>query len=189
MQTKIKEFDKAKELIELMSSASNLEDYEEHWKEFLHKLDRGFNKLKDLYKNDKRVKRVIDSINTARNSDPLIAYLMQARNTDEHSMRQITEKVDGYTKITGGLGGGKIIGGVIEGGKYPDNFLFEGNLDIQFKIECLQIVSVVNQGSQYDPPKMCANKKISTQTPHMIAAVGLDFYLEKIAQIEKLTAL
>jgi len=36
---------------------------------------------------------------------------------------------------------------------------------------------------------MFANKKISTQTPHMIAGVGLDFYLEKIAQIEKLTAL
>jgi len=189
MQTKIKEFDNAKELIELMSTASNLEEYEECWKEFLHKLDRGFNKLKDLYKNDKRVKRVIDSINTARNSDPLIAYLMQARNTDEHSMRQITEKVEGYTKITGGSGGEKIISGVIEGGKYPDNLLFEGNLDIQFKIECLQIVSVVNQGKQYDPPKMCANKRISTQTPHMIATVGLDFYLEKIAQIEKLTVL
>jgi hypothetical protein len=54
MQNKIKEFDKAKELIVLMSSAPNLEEYEEHWKEFLHKLDRGFNKLRDLYKNEKR---------------------------------------------------------------------------------------------------------------------------------------
>ncbi len=49
--------------------------------------------------------------------------------------------------------------------------------------------SVVNQGNQYEPPKMCANKKISTQIPHMIAALGLDFYLDKIAQIEKLIAI
>jgi hypothetical protein len=57
MQNKIKEFEKAKELIELMSLVSDLEEYEEYWKEFLHNLDRGFNKLKDLYKNDKRAKK------------------------------------------------------------------------------------------------------------------------------------
>jgi hypothetical protein len=84
MQNKIKEFDKAKELIVLMSSASNLEEYEEHWKEFLHKLDRGFNKLRDLYKNEKRAQQILNSIYKARTSDPLIAYLMQARNSDEH---------------------------------------------------------------------------------------------------------
>ncbi|QWE16293.1 hypothetical protein [Polynucleobacter sp. AP-Nino-20-G2] len=184
MQKKIKEFEKAKELIELMSSVSNLEEYEEYWKEFLHNLDRGFNKLKDLYKNDKRAKRVIDAINTARNSDPLIAYLMQARNSDEHSMRQITDKAGGYTKITGGLGGGKIIRGILEGGKAPDNLVIEGNFDIEFKIDSLHIISVINCGKKFDPPKICAGKDISTETPHIIAAIGLDFYLEKISQIE-----
>ncbi len=185
MQKKIKEFDKARELIEQMSLASNLEEYEEYWKEFLHKLDRGFNKLTDLYKNDKRAKRVIDSINTARNSDPLIAYLMQARNSDEHSIRQITDRVGGYTKITGGLGGGKIISGLIEGGKEPNSLVIDGNIEIEFKIDCLNIISVINYGRQFDPPLMCEGKTISTKIPHMIAAIGLDFYVNKISQIEE----
>jgi hypothetical protein len=87
MLKNIKEFDKARELIELMSVSSSLDEYEEYWKEFLHNLDRGFNKLEDLFKSDKRVKRIIDSIKTARKSDPLITYLKQARNSDEHYYR------------------------------------------------------------------------------------------------------
>lgn len=188
MQNKLKEFQKARELVDLMASASNLEEYEECWKEFLHKLDRGFNKLKELYKNDKRAKRIIDSINTARNSDPLISYLMQARNSDEHSVREITDRVLGYTKVTGGFGGGKIIRGIIKGGMAPNTLVTEGNLDIEFKIDCLRIVSVTNYGQQYDPPNLCAGKAIATQAPHIIAEIGLDFYVEKIAQIEKATS-
>ena len=41
MQRKITEFTKAEELLLLMSSARTLGDYEEYWKDFLHKIDKG----------------------------------------------------------------------------------------------------------------------------------------------------
>jgi hypothetical protein len=188
MQNKIKEFDKAKELIVLMSSASNLEEYEEHWKEFLHKLDRGFNKLRDLYKNEKRAQQILNSIYKARTSDPLIAYLMQARNSDEHSMHQITEKMDGYTKIIGGAGGGTIDSGVIEGGMRPSNLKFKGNLEVQFQAEYLSIIPIISRGQRYDPPNICFGENVSSQIPHQIAIIGLNFYIQKMVMIEKVTS-
>lgn len=186
MLKNINEFDKAKELIDLMLASSNLDEYEEYWKEFLHKLDKGFNKLDDLFKNDKRVREIIDSIKTARKSDPLIAYLMQARNSDEHSVRQIAKRVEGHTKISGGVGGGKII------------LITEGNVEIEFAVDRLNVIpkgtfeggklptNVINRGRQYDPPSICSGVKINTQIPHAIAAIGLTFYNKKIFQIERL---
>jgi hypothetical protein len=186
MLKNINKFDKAKKLIDLMLASSNLDEYEGHWKEFLHKLDKGFNKLDDLFKNDNRVREVIDSIKTARKSDPLIAYLMQARNSDEHSVRQIAKRVEGHTKISGGVGGGKIIKGTFEGGKLPTNLITEGNVEIELAVDRLNIIPVINRGRQYDPPLICSGVKINTQIPHAIAAIGLTFYNKKIFQIERL---
>ena len=185
MQRKITEFTKAEELLLLMSSARTLGDYEEYWKDFLHKIDKGFNKLRDLYKDDMRVKGVIDSINIARKSDPLISYLMQARNSDEHSIRQITERVGGYTKLEGGAGGGVIVSGDIEGGKMQENLVTAGNLKIEFQIEYVEIISVTSRGKKYDPPNISSGKAVLTHIPHQIALIGLNFYLEKLALIDK----
>lgn len=185
MQRKIREFIRAEELLALMFSARTLDDYEEYWKDFLHKLDKGFNKLQDLYKDELRVKGVINSIHLARKSDPLISYLMQARNSDEHSIRQITERVDACTKLEGGVGGGVIVKGVIEGGKMPEGLVAAGNLKIEFQSEYLKIIYVTCRGKKYDPPKISSDKGVLIHIPHQIALIGLNFYLEKLALIDK----
>jgi hypothetical protein len=62
----------------------------------------------------------------------------------------------------------------------------EGNVVIEFAVDRLNIIPVINRGRQYDPPSICSGVKINTQIPYAIAAIGLTFYNKKIFQIEQL---
>ncbi len=184
MKIVIKEFELAESLIESMAMANNLEDYEQHWRDFLRNLDRGFNKLSDICSSFKIAKSTVDSIVVIRKNDPLIQYLMQARNCDEHTVRSITTRTQGFTRIQGGENGGTIIKGEIVGGEYPGSLEISGNLNIEFKIDYLRVIPVLNRNIKYEVPTTHLGKKITSEMPHVLAKLGLDFYKTKLVVLE-----
>ena len=109
----IREFLWAEHDIEAMRDATDFEHYEKSWLDYLHYLDRGWNKLEKLLAGISHQK--LSHARQTRKSDALLSYLMHARNVDEHTIRKVVAKHPGSLKITGGPGGGTIDRGVFSG--------------------------------------------------------------------------
>ncbi|MGZ5621899.1 MAG: hypothetical protein ACXWFG_13645 [Methylobacter sp.] len=182
----IKEFNYAQKSIDQMIASKNLEEYEEHWAKFLHDLDRGWNKLVLVLSDNNEFKNVVDSIRAKRRDDPLLAYLMQARNCNEHTIYEITERVyGGSTRLIAGSGGAVIHRGTITGGKFPTDLVYSGNLKIEFSISFLNVVAVKNRGVTYEPPSSHIGTPITTRIPHELAKIGLEFYKQQFMGVVK----
>lgn len=87
----------ARKALDRLKSASSPDDEDTHWKEFLGRLTRFWNKTESALKGDPKffnsphVKRV----KAALKSDELIRYLSQARNMDEHRHEETTDIMPG----------------------------------------------------------------------------------------------
>ena len=66
-----------------MQSAGDLNEYEKSWVDFLHYLDRAWNKLSKHAHARGSVQKYLSEVNRLRKEDELLLYLVQARNTDE----------------------------------------------------------------------------------------------------------
>ena len=76
----------AREALLRMQSAVDMVSYEKSWKDFLHYLDRAWNKLEKGLHADGGAQRHLSEVNRWRTEDDLLRNLVQARNTDEHSI-------------------------------------------------------------------------------------------------------
>lgn len=170
----------AENAITKMEASLNMDDYEMHWKAFLHYLVRSWNKFQDLAKTNDVPQQLVSKVNQARKNDPLIQYLAHARNSDEHSIRQIVERKTGGTTVTAGTGGATIHRGVIQGNGIVSNLVYEGNLKIEFSPGYIEIIAVTDSGQLYQPPVEHLSKPITTRIPHEIARLGLTYYRSEL---------
>ena len=98
-----KELELARCAIDAMRSATDLNDFDSHWKDFAGRTTRVWNKTESALKGDPRfynsahVKRV----KSAKKDDPLIRYLTHLRDVDEHSHADTTTKMPaGFVNIS-----------------------------------------------------------------------------------------
>ena len=166
----------AKQCIEKMMSSLNLEEYEKSWIDFLHYIDRAWNKTTGKYSSLGFNVKIIENVLILRNTDPLLQYLKQARNCDEHTVNSVVKKIPGHTTIKAGPQGLIINRGVFNGNGETENLKHEGYLDIYFQPDQLVICDVINRGILYKAPKNHLDEIIKTQVPHEIAQIGFDFY-------------
>jgi hypothetical protein len=165
-----------------MQSAEDLNEYEKAWVDFLHYLDRAWNKLGKHAHAGGSVQKYLSEVNRLRKDDELLLYLVQARNTDEHTIQQIVGKQAACLTITGGIGGGTIHRGVFEGSGRVGNLLHDGNLEIRFHPERLEVIPVSNRGVIYPAPESHLGGLIKTRIPHELAKIALKYY-ESNAQL------
>ncbi|MCX7140509.1 MAG: hypothetical protein NT123_05280 [Proteobacteria bacterium] len=165
-----------------MQSARDLNEYEKSWVDFLHYLDRAWNKLEKYARAGGSVQKHFSEVNRWRKEDELLRYLVQARNSDEHSIQEIVGKQAGCLTITGGIDGGTIYRGMFEGSGRVGNLLHEGNLEIKFHPERLEVIPVSNRGVTYPPPESHLGSLLKTRLPHELAKIALNYY-ESNAQL------
>lgn len=165
-----------------MQSARSLNEYEKSWLDFLHYLDRAWNKLVQHSHAEGSAQKYLSEVNRLRKEDELLRYLVQARNTDEHSIQEIVGKQAACLTITGGIGGGTIHRGVFEGAGRVRNLSYEGNLEIRFHTERLEVISVSNRGATYPAPGSHLGGPLKTRIPHELAEMALKYY-ESNAQL------
>lgn len=182
----INEFNRAENSISEMKSATNLEEYEDHWKDFLTYLDRAWNKCEDSISNINSVHKIRDFVRRCRKEDNLIQYLVQARNVNEHTIRRIVTKKGACATITGGPGGGIIIRGSIEGSGKVNTLVRDGNVEIKFLPARLEVVAVKNKSTIFQPPKEHLGATIHSLIPHELAEMGFSFYKKNIGDIKEL---
>ena len=90
------DFNRARDSIEALANLYpktevEAEQIQARWTSFLSHADRMFNKLKAGRRSSQESSDWYDAKIAQRNSDPLLCYLQQARNADEHSLEIVTE--------------------------------------------------------------------------------------------------
>lgn len=116
--------------VDAMETATCPLAYEKNLKDFLAYLERFWEKVRKC--GTTKWTATVSHTGYRRRKDPLLLHLKHARNSNEHKLLPILEKIEGSngggSMITAGEGGGVIFRGAIEGGKPPTDLIWSGVL-------------------------------------------------------------
>ncbi|MGH8384934.1 MAG: hypothetical protein ACRESJ_05485 [Pseudomonas sp.] len=179
------ELDKALQSINAMENATSLDDFEEAWKGFLFRLERCFNKAMAHFKKSPKWDAWWGPYKKSRTTDELLAYLINARGAEEHSVEEIVGRDPGGVGISGVNGKPlRIQGGKIHG---------DGNFEIRspdgFKIEFIPakmtLLPVRNRGRDYPVPKTHLGADIDSNNVCSVAKLAHEFYSDFLSKAEQ----
>lgn len=183
-----KEIALARKSLDGLKSAPSHDEEEIHWKEFIGRLTRFWNKTESALKGDPKffnsphVKRV----KTALKSDELIRYLSQARHADEHRHEETTDVMPGgfenvsirYPEMR--VRNPKItINGVTMNVPPPPGYQRRA-----VRAE-LRLRTVKNRDQTYAVPRTHAGHDITLATVQTYAELGLAFYESVLDDLEQ----
>jgi hypothetical protein len=169
------ELARAKAAIEAMKTAKTLPELEEHWKEFLRRLERVWNKAAHHFGRSPKWNGWQGRHDTARRKDPLLAYLVNARGAEEHTITPIASSKDASIGIGAGPTGSTYIKRLsIQNGQVE--WEGEGSLAITFHAAEFKLLPVVNRGRTYDPPRVHQGRAVNPANALEIAAAGIVYY-------------
>jgi hypothetical protein len=86
------ELQRASDAIEAMRVASSLTDFEEQWKQFLHRVERVWNKMLGHFGRSPKWHGWASKHEHLRKADPLLSYLVNARRAEEHTVSDIVSR-------------------------------------------------------------------------------------------------
>lgn len=178
------ELDRARASITYMLSAPTLGAFEEHWKEFLRRLERGWNKLSAQHKTDPKWNGWKSPFEHMRRTDPLISYLLNARGADEHSVQDITAAEGTSISINPAEGSGLHIERLVLS-RNSLHVQSKQPVKIEFSPARISLLPVVNRGRTYNVPTEHNGAPIDSSNITAIAEIGLGYYLKAVSDAEK----
>jgi hypothetical protein len=89
-----KELDIARQKIHHRRRAQSFVEFEQAWQDYLGRIERAWNKTKDVF-SDPSYAPWRGCHEHVRNSDQLLRYLKQARDAEEHTVRETISKEPG----------------------------------------------------------------------------------------------
>ncbi len=168
---------KAESYIDKMTTASSLGEYEEYWKEFLHNLERSWNKLTSHLKRSPKYQGWVErgKAEKLRRQDQLLSYIINARGAEEHSVADISKQQPGGIGINPAFGNSLHIKKLeINNGQIHIDS--DQPIRINFIPGKVELLSVENRGRTYDIPSQHIGNDIKTNDPVEIAKLGVAFY-------------
>lgn len=173
-----KELKLAKDLLDQMKLANDLQQLEEFWKRFLHHLDRVWNKAENHYRKSPKWDNWRGKFISQRRQDPLLSYLINARNVDEHSISEISQVQHGSLRINPINKGGSLKIDRLEFSINGKGFDIKSTspLDIVFQPAMVRLLPVENRGKIYNPPTAHLGHPIDPNDLLGAARAGIEFY-------------
>ena len=167
------------------------DDFESAWTDFLIALNSVHSMLEQGAKVSERSKGWYANRKGERKGDPLLAYLHQARNADEHGIEAVTKEVPGGIAIGGpgesftfNMSSRKDRGG---GGMDIQVFPHGGRLPKVWTVDPeIQLVAVRNRGVSYPPPDAHLGEKLADSSPIKVAELGLEWHRSLLEQAAEL---
>ena len=181
-----KQLKKAESYIEKMSNAATLDDYEESWKDFLHNLERAWNKLVSHLKRSPKYQGWIERGKTEkkRRQDQLLSYLVNARGAEEHAVSDITSQEAGGVGINPAVGNSLFINMLeIKNGQMLIDS--EQSIKIEFIPGKVILLPIENRGKRYDVPATHLGEELENSSPVDLAKKGIEFYHAYFEKVEK----
>jgi hypothetical protein len=178
------ELAKARVAIDAMRSTKALDEFEENWKEFLWRLERVWNKAFSHFGKSPKWNGWKGRFEGLRKTDTLLAYLVNARGADEHTVNKIVAREPGGIGINPAEGNSLYIERMeINNGhisiKSPQK------LRVDFLPASMTLVPVVNRGRTYPIPTTHLGKPVDPTNVVSIAEAGAQFYQNFLAQAEE----
>jgi len=180
-------FAKAERAVERLRIAKSFSEAEGAWSDFLAAASTIYSKLEQGSKTNGRSTAWFGRAKKVRKDDPLLRYLHHARNSDEHSIADITERKPGSWGITGDV----ILNGTIGG---PGSVLNVTGTNparpprVFVKPSRLELIRVTDDryGDAFDPPAEHLGKPIEDNTPLPVAELGLAYLKAMIEEARRL---
>lgn len=161
-----------------LARSDNVIEIEKHWKEFLHSIERCWNKALAHYSRSPKWSGWQGKYLKAREQDPLLAYARRARDADEHNIEEITEKTLGETSIVAidpaqpVMFSGRIgPEGVTPHFEHPNS-----NWTMHATPASIQLLPVVNRGKLYPVPTSHLGKPLTNGHPAALALLIIAYY-------------
>ena len=177
------ELDRCTQILDRLNRSQSLEEVEEHWKEFLSRLERVWYKCESHFKRSPKWNGWKGKYEKYRKIDPVLAYLINARGAHEHTVEEIVKKDPGSISIgAGNEGSVRIKRLMVADGKVE--FEGDGDLLIQFNPAELKPVLIVNRGRDYPVPNEHMGIKLADNRITTIASLGLNFYKKVVLDTE-----
>lgn len=144
-------------------------EYDRAWRDFLHCVDRAWNKLSAEAEGKKNWPKLKSEFERLRKTDPLLKYVVQARNASEHSIDPIIRDWQPNLRVTP-TGNGALL----EWDEWERPLL-----------------SVTNRGTIFHPPKKHLGKPMSNYRrkgvtePHTVAELTMAFYVAALNRVSR----
>lgn len=175
--------DRVKVQFDLLRSSKTLAEFEENWREYLQRLERVWHKANDQYRRSPSWRGWMGKYKTLRDQDPLLRYLTNARNADEHSIQDITKQLPGGVGIRPAEGNVLIVKEMrIENGKWWINS--PSPITIVFSPAKTRLLPVENRGVRYPVPDLHLGSALNSNNVIEIAERGLSFYENFLVEAE-----
>jgi hypothetical protein len=181
-----KELRLASESLAALRVATDHQKLDECWIKVLHNVERCWNKVRAAMKHNTKWNGWIERgrIEGMRTRDPLLAYLHQARDAEEHGLADIT------VKKPGGLG----INPANPGPLYIESLVIRNGrieltspqpLRITVTPATIALSPVVNRNVTYAVPTMHEGSPLAGTDPITVATAGIAFYSRTLDLIEQ----
>ena len=169
--------------LEGVRQSKNFEQFQDCWYQFLVVANSAETVLQSGARSDSKSRPWFGNKINQRKNDPLLSYMHQARNVDEHGIEAVAEHVDGSLSI--GLAGEAVhIKSLIfhEGRMHGEFYPVDGKLpSIKVEHPHVRLIQVIDDrfGDKFDPPTEHLGKTITDTSPYGIGVLWLR-YLEKL---------
>jgi hypothetical protein len=180
-----KRLQQASDRLEQAKASSNYDEFESAWGYFLVSLDRVRSSLKAGAKHNPTSRQWFGGWEKKAAKDPLLAYLQEARNTDEHTTEPIA------THFPGGVN-------VEAGGQLSLNIVSDPERKLGFRLEPIispgitivpahaKLVSLTNRFKEtFALPTEHLGATLADTSPVAVGALAITYYADLIAQAQR----
>lgn len=179
------ELARAAAALQAMEGSEDLEAFERHWQEFLHRLERVWIKCTAQFKSSSRWQGWSGQIVGLRRNDPLLSYLKNARDADQHTLSAITARRPSELTLTaGGPQGRALIKRLTIDRDGQLAMEGDGVRNVVFRPEQTRLMPVVNRGRTYPVPWSHLGRPINSEDVLAVADAAWAFYANVLDQAE-----
>lgn len=145
----------------------NFHEYERAWRDFLHCIDRAWNKTCAEARGRKNWQRIESEYGNLRKTDPLLKYLVHARNVSEHTISPLIKEWKPNLKLT------------------P----VDDKLRIEWDGWDRPLLPITDRGTLFNPPKKHLGKpwghyrRKGVSEPRTAAELAMKFYVGMLNRV------
>jgi hypothetical protein len=170
-----------------MRTARTFDEFEDGWREYLGALEKAW------LKAERECQSIRDhfepwqqQFRAARKNDPLLRYLIHARNADTHTIQDTLNQTPPSVGLGPAYGNSWYIEKLeIRNGRITE-YSGDKPLKITFIPGRLDLLPVVDRGVSYMPPNSHQGKAILKADPISVGALGLSYYERFIGEAERM---
>lgn len=181
---------RANEALQRLRTSRYFQQFEPAWTDYLVSLNTVYSILEQGSRGSPKSEAWFGRKKNERRRDPLLQYLHQARNSDEHGIEPVVEHDPGHVAIGKRGEAVHIVSGIFGPGMVNATLApVEGKLpSIEVVHAHPKMISVTDNrfGDTFDPPTEHLGRPLRTGSPTEVAELGFEYHKQLIDEAERL---